>query len=208
MGLTLDQLLPDYKASLLDAASVFKGTQDDPDADFKRHLATAARALARDKRPRTLLVSVPLQIGVADYDVLPDDFLLPKASDWGVFDGPIWNRPRDPLPVPHVRESDGDKRILVLSPAPTCAQINAYGAAYRLTYLATHQITDDAATSTVRDSDRDLLLLRALIEAVTEMVNRNLHKPVQLSPGAGTAAANSTPAGWREALLKQYREAA
>ncbi|HET8555284.1 MAG TPA: hypothetical protein VFL78_10695 [Rhodanobacteraceae bacterium] len=207
MGLTLDQLLPDYKASLLDAASVFKGTPEDPDADFKRHLGAAARVMARDKRPRTLLLSVTLQAGVTDYDVLPDDFLLPKISDWGVFQGPIWHRPRDPLPIPHVWESGG-ARILVLSPAPTSAQINAFGATYRLTYLAAQQLTNDAATSTVQEADRDVLLLRALIEAVTEMVNRNLHKPVQLSPGSGSTAGNSTPAAWRNALLQQYREAA
>lgn len=206
MPLSLATLVPDYKASLHDAASVFKGTDTDADADFKRHLATAVRALGIDgKRSCTRLAQLTLLAGQSDYTAVPDDILLPKNSDWGIGRMAAWLQPAGALPVVRLTELDGTA-LLVLSPAPSAEQIAAYGSDYRYYYLATPVLT--ATGSSLKEGDKDLVILRAQVEAAREMVNRNLHKPVALSPGSGSFPANQTPAGWYAALLDEYRKAA
>jgi len=206
MALSLADVLPDYKAALHDAASVFKGTQADPDADFKRHLQTAARALGRDgKRSATQLGTLTLLAGQATYTDVPADLVAPKVSDWGVGEQPAWMIPPGALPVMRLATQDGAP-VLVLRPAPSAAQIAAFGAAYRYYYLAAPVL--DADASTVADADRDLLVLRAMVEAARELVNRNLHKPVAMQPGSGSYPSNQTPAGWYQMLLDEYRKAA
>lgn len=213
--LTLASLLPDYKASLRDAASVFAGTPAgadpqtqpaDPDADFKRHLLIAVRAIGIDgKRSCTKLGHLILQAGVAQYTAVPDDILIPKASDWGVGAVPVWQQPPGALPIVRLTDDAGTP-VLVLSPPPSEQQICAFGAEYRYYYLATPVLTD--AGSTLKEGDRDLIILRAMVEATRELVNRNLHKPVQLSPGSGSYPSNQTPASWHQALLAEYKAAA
>ncbi|MGS1128475.1 hypothetical protein ACVCL3_15880 [Rhodanobacter sp. UC4437_H4] len=214
--LTLASLLPDYKASLRDAASVFTGTPAgadpianpaDPDADFKRHLLTAVRAIGIDgKRSCTKLGQLALQAGVAVYSDVPADILEPKASDWGVGTLPAWQQPAGALPVARLTVDATDTPLLVLSPPPSAEQIAAFGATWRYYYLATPVLTD--AGSTLKEGDRDLIILRAMVEATRELVNRNLHKPVQLSPGSGSYPSNQTPASWHQALLAEYKAAA
>ena len=202
--LQLADILPDYKASLHDAASVFKGTADDADADFKRHLATAARAIGIDgKRTSTRLGTLTLVANQTDYTDVPADLVRPNVSDWGSTHLPVWDRPPGPLPVLCLVSDAAGDPLLVLTPPPSSCQISVYGSTYRYYYLAAPVLTD--AQSTVRESDRDLVLLRAMVEAAREMVNRNLHKPVQLSPGSGSYPSNQTPAGWYSALLDEYR---
>lgn len=206
MSLSLATLLPDYKASLRDAASVFKGTDADADADFKRHLGTAARAIGMDgKRNCTRLGQLTLLAEQSDYTDVPDDILLPKNSDWGIGRMAAWQQPAGALPVVRLTELDGVP-LLVLSPAPSAEQIAAYGADYRYYYLAAPVLTD--AGSSLKDGDKDLVILRAQVEAAREMVMRNLQKPVALSPGSGSSPANMTAAGWYAALLDEYRKAA
>ena len=65
-----------------------------------------------------------------------------------------------------------------------------------------------ADNGSLRDGDRDLVILRAQVEAVRELVSRNLHKPVQMSPGTGGMPSNQTPAAWYDRLLDEYRRAA
>lgn len=217
MPLSLATLLPDYKASLHDAASVFKGTPAgpgdppvppaDPDADFKRHLMTAARALGIDgKRSCTKLGELALVPGQSVYTTVPDDILIPKASDWGIGVVPLWQQPNGALPVVRLTGDAEGNDVLVLSPPPNQQQINAFGSAYRYYYLATPVLND--VGSTLREGDRDLIILRAMVEAARELVNRNLHKPVMLSPGSGSYPSNQTPAGWHQALLAEYKAAA
>lgn len=214
MPLTLDAVLPDYKASLHDAASVFVGTKAgpggdpaaDPDADFKRHLAIAARALGIDgKRSCTRLGTLNLVAGAAQYAAVPDDLIAPKASEWGIGRLPLWEAPPGPLPIVRLTELDGAP-VLMLSPAPTQAQINAYGSSYAYYYLATPTLT--ATGSTLRDGDRDLLILRAQVEACREMVLRNMHKPVAIGAGQSPGAPNLSAAAMYDRLLAEYRAAA
>ncbi|MBN8922352.1 MAG: hypothetical protein BGP10_12400 [Rhodanobacter sp. 68-29] len=215
MALSLASLLPDYKAALHDAASVFKGTPAgadpatqpaDPDADFKRHLGIAARAIGIDgKRSCTRLGALTLVAGQSLYTDVPEDLLTPKASDWGIGAVPVWQQPAGALPVVRLSDQDGAP-VLVLTPAPSAAQISTFGADYRYYYLATPVLTDSG--STLRDGDRDLVILRAMVEAARELVNRNLHKPIALSPGSGSYPSNQTPASWHAMLLAEYKAAA
>lgn len=215
MPLTLASLLPDYKAALHDAASVFKGTPAgtdpiadpaDPDADFKRHLLTAVRAIGIDgKRSCTRLGTLSLIAGQAVYTTVPDDILVPKASDWGIGTVPVWQQPAGALPIARLTDQDGVP-VLVLSPPPSDQQIAAFGSAWNYYYLATPVLTDSG--STLKEGDRDLIILRAMVEATRELVNRNLHKPVQLSPGSGSYPSNQTPASWHQVLLAEYKAAA
>lgn len=207
MGLTLTSVLPDYKASLSDAASLFRGTDLDADADFKRHLNVAKVALSREKRQRTCLGEITVTADVAEY-AAPDAVLMPKLQAWTTSNRQPWDTPNEPAPVVRLIEVDGVRK-LSLSPAPSVRQIACFGATFRYYYLAAHQLTDDSATSTLAESDQPLLVLRAQVEAMRELAFRNYAKPVTLRAGAGAAGSmmtrNQTPAALYDLLLDEYR---
>lgn len=208
MGLTLDSLLPDYTASLNDARLVF-GEDASPEqaAALTRHLRTAAAALSAGKRPRTCMGSLTLVADQASYDAVPEDLLLPKVATWGVSTLMPWQLPPGPLPIITLAEFDGVP-MLVLNPAPSACQIAAFGSAYAYYYFGTHQITADAGTSTVQEKDRNLLILRAQVEAMRETAMRNAHKPVTLRDAGGGMTRNMTPAALYEKLLAEFNQAA
>lgn len=212
MGLTLASLLPDFRASLNDARKVFgeDGTPEQ-EANLSRHLRAAAVALATGKRPRTRQGTIELVAGVARYTTgLPADLLIPKVGLWGSeYLAEPWCGPRGPLPTLSLADADEDGlQALVLTPAPTAAQIAAYGSAYTFYYFASHQITDAEATSTLQERDRALVILRAQVEAMRETAMRNAHKPVTLREGGGGVGRNTTPAALYERLLAEYERAA
>lgn len=209
MGLTLADLLPDYTASLNSARAVFgkDGTQEQSD-NLTRHLRAAARALALEKRPRTRQGTFTLTAGVADTTDVPSDLLLPKVGIWGIGNlGEPWCLPPGPLPILTLSETDAGRQ-LTLTPAPSAAQIATFGAQYRYYYFAAHQITDDAATSTLDERDRNLVILRAQVEAMRETALRNAHMPVTLRDGMGSPGGNTTPSALYAALLAEYQKAA
>lgn len=209
MGLTLADVLPDYKASLNDAATTFRGIDADAEADFKRHLRTALVAVSREKRQRTCLGEFTVTAEVADYPA-PDAVLMPKLQAWSTRYVPAWDAPNEPLPTIRLVEV-ADARTLVLSPAPSARQIACYGSTFRYYYLALHQLTDDAGTSTLQSSDLPLLILRAQVEAMRELAFRGYGKPVTLRAGSGAAGSmmtrNQTPAALYDLLLDEYRNA-
>jgi hypothetical protein len=203
---TTEELVALHKRSLLDAASAFDAPDD---ADFIRHLSTAARAVAQDKRTRTQLGVVVLVAGTALYPV-PDGLLQTKTSPWGV-DLQLaqpWCAPRAPLPSLRVVERDG-VQWLMLHPAPSALQISAFGADYPYYYLAAHRVPA-SGPGTVTDRELDLVLLRAKVEALRELAIRNNNKPVTLRGGTGGAGtspgANTTPAALYERFLREYQE--
>jgi len=208
MGLTLASLLPDYTASLNDARLVF-GEDASPEqtAALTRHLRAAAVALSAAKRPRTCMASVTLVADQASYADVPTDLLLPKVATWGVSTLQPWHLPPGPLPIITLAELDGVP-MLVLNPPPTACQITAFGSTYAYYYFGTHQITEDAGTSTLQEKDRNLLILRAQVEAMRETAMRNAHKPVTLRDGGGGMTRNSTPAALYMQLLAEFNEAA
>jgi len=213
MGLVAADLLPDYTASLNDAAAVFGTDTTAPTLteNLTRHLQIAARALSSDgKRPLVRIGTLAVVAGQGRYDDVPDDLVMPRTTTWNTgcdaFGEPLqqWNLPIGPLPG--VFLGDG---FLLLMPAPNAAQVRVFGSAFTFTYLAAHAVTDAAETSTLTDADKNLLLLRAQVEAMREMTMRNIHKPVSLrSAGAGAVPSNMQPAALYEKLLAEYKAAA
>lgn len=209
MALTLATLLPDYKASLSEAASAFRGTEDDADADFKRHLRTAVIEVSRTKRPRTLSASFTVVADQAEYGDVPADLITPKVAAWGRSGLAPWNLPRPPLPTLSLAESGGS-RVLVLQPPPRADQIAAFGSTYAYYYYARHSI--EPGSESLPDADAPLVILRAQVEAMRELTFRNYNKPVTLRAGSGLGGAvmskNMTPPAIYEMLLKEYQAAA
>lgn len=199
-------LVADLKASLSDAAAVFTAAND---ADFKRHLDTAALDFTR-VRPRTLLGSITLTAEESEY-ALPADLHAFKSSLWGIVPR-VRTQPWEKtwpgrLPQARVAEVAGARR-LVLAPAPTAQQISVLGAEFRFYYFARHAIGEQAADTTVQPGDRGLLLLRAQAEALRELAVRNAKKPVALRDGVSQAPRNGTPAALFQALLDEFEQAA
>lgn len=214
MGMALADVLPDYLASLNDAASVF-GTDPDLTYNLSRHLVTAARALSADKkRPRVRTMTLPLVAGTSFYDGVPSDMIVPRATTWGMDGRHAWNAPPGPVPSVTVVETDDatidvdqDGKVFLLYPAPTEAQVCSYGTAFSFTYLAAHTI--NAHGGTIDFSDENLLVLRAQVEAMREMTFRNIHKPVTLrAASGGGSTSNMQPSALYERLLAEYRETA
>lgn len=207
MPYTTAELISLHKASLLDAAGLFIAPAD---ADFLRHLRIACRAVAMDKRPRTLAGSLSLSGGAGEYPA-PADMVLAKGSPWGVaqMQTTPWCAPRAPLPT--LRSIDGPAgKLLHLVPAPTTEQIAAFGSTYPFYYFASHTLPADVEQSTtVTDLELDLVLLRAKVEALRELTIRNHNKPVTLRAGQGSESQprNMTAAALYQSFLQEYKDA-
>lgn len=198
-------LVTDFKASIKDAATVFAAASD---ADFKRHLATAALDFAR-KRPRTLVGALTLVADQPEYDP-PAGFERFKSSLWGIAPAAKaqpWEKTY-PGRLPDVRdvELDGDKK-LYLDPPPTAGQISTLGSDFRFYYYAAHAIGADAADTTIKASERGLLILRAQAEAMRELAARNVAKPVQMREGMSGQSKNGTPTYLFEQLMREFEAA-
>lgn len=210
MGLTVTDLLPDYKASLNSARSVFgEDNTSEQTANLTRHLQAAARAIALGKRPRTRQGLLTLVADQPSYASVPDDLLLPKVALWGMANmARPWCNPPGALPILTLADGVDGAPQLMLTPAPSAEQIAVYGTEYRYYYFAAHQITDQVDTSTLQERDRALVILRAQVEAMRETAIRNAHKPVTLRDGGGGLGRNTTPAALYEQLLAEYERAA
>lgn len=184
--------------SIHDMASVFTGGV----ADFSRHLDIAAMDMGR-ARPRTLLGTVTL---VADQEAYaaPADMLLFKSAVWPVRRSRPWER-NWPGKLPDASvAATGEAVTLNLSPPPTAQQIAQYGSSYRFYYLAGHVIAENGTQTTVRSTDRGLLILRAQAEAMRELMMRNAGKPVSMRDGISGGTRNGTPSAIFEALMKEF----
>lgn len=193
-------LAASLKIALNDAAEVFT----DPE-DMGRLLDAAAQDFNRH-RPRTQLGSLVVSADVSHYPV-PEDLYLFKSPLWGVAPQ-VRTKPWEkswPGQLPRAQLVDVDGvRCLNLVPAPTLHQVNVLGSDYRYYYLGRHVIAANANETTIDAGDRFLLLLRAQAEAMREMVNRNIKKPVQMRDGLNSAPKNMTPSAWCEKLLAEW----
>lgn len=196
-GLSKAELITDHKASLGKSAGKFTAAND---ADFERHLNKAVRAFSRIRR-RTLVGTLSLTADESYYPA-PADMIAPKVSKWGQGKLQPWDDGYARLPRMSMFEDAGEQMIQ-LYPAPTAFQICVFGSQYSFFYLAAHQIGDQEADTTVKDSDRDLLLLLATIEAVRELAASGISEPVQLHRGMGAVNSNMTPAALLEVLTKE-----
>lgn len=206
-GMDETSLAADLKASLQDAAEVFTAAND---ADFKRHLAHAAEDFGR-RFPRRVRGSVTAVADQAEYPA-PADLIRPLRATWSDTarrNHQPWDRGwPDPDPRLSLEEDDTGARVLVLSPAPSSAQITQLGATFPYTYEAVHQVGATEAETTVAAERRGLLLLRAQAEAMKELANRNIAKPVQLRDGQGGAPKNGVPASLYAQLLSEFERLA
>lgn len=205
MGMALDELVVDLKASLHDSGKVFVAADD---ADFKRFLTQALPDM-QFKRPVSRLATVTLVADQSRYAMPAADFAAFKVSEWAdPRRAPKPWEPGYPGAVPRVcAEWDGLAWWVVLDPAPTLALLACYGASLRFWYFARHVLGETSGETTVNELDRGLLLLRAQAEAMKELAIRNASKPVQLRDGLSGAPRNSTPAALAEQLLTEFREA-
>lgn len=196
-------LIADLKGILMDAAKKFTAAGD---ADFSRHLAIAALDLGRI-RPRTMVGQIDLAADVGVYDA-PPDLVAVKFPLWGTAE----KRERRPwegiwpgaLPRLRVIEQDGAK-ALSIEPPPNLGMITDLGSTYRFYYYAGHVIGASSEETSVQASDRHLLLIRAAAQALLELANNGVTKPVQLgSAGVGAMPKNGTPGALAQALLDHF----
>jgi len=200
-------LVADLKAVLNDAAGKFTAAAD---ADFIRHMDIAALDVAR-VRPRRIMGSLTLVADQPNY-AAPADLLRPMNPYWGDNEKAA-RKPWDsnwPGSLPSLRlvENSG-ARELWLDPAPTASQITDLGSTYRYSYHAAHAVGALAADTTVQPGDRALLLIRAAAQALQELANKDVSKPVQLgNAGVGSMPKNGTPGALAEQLMKLFVEMA
>ena len=206
--MSMDQasLIAELKASLHDAASVFTAAND---ADIIRHLDMAALDLGRF-RPRIRSGSITLVPDQPSYPA-PSDMIAPHRFRWGDAEQ-LQRRPWTstyPGRMPRLSLiGDPGAAEILLTPAPTQQQIHLLGSSMTLLYRAGHTIALQAADTTVRSTDRGLLLLRAQAEAMKELSSRNMKKPVSLRDGSNSTARNSTPAALYEQLMREFERQA
>lgn len=205
-GMGLSDLVEDLRGILMTAGDKF-------DADgiaFARHLELAALDLGRFRR-RTLAASLTL---VADQDTYaaPTNFVEFKITTWGDRQRACRTPWQDNYPgsPPRIRVSQTAQNGLQLHllPAPTAAQIADLGATFPFFYYAGHAVHDDPAATTVRPSDRHLLLIRAAAAALQELAHRGSTQPVKLGDGFGAMAKNGTPAALASEALDLFERMA
>jgi hypothetical protein len=174
-------LLDDHRAQLGRALERFRGGDD----DLARHLRQAGRWL--DARwPRVIPANLELEAGIALYEA-PADCRHVYGHDWGRYNR---RRPWDPCAPgfpPLLQCLNGE---FWLTPAPTAAQIGAWGAVLPYFYAAAHAIDEDEVTPA--EHQRGAVLLAALIEAMRDLASETavvqLHKGLAGIPTAGTPA--------------------
>lgn len=192
-------LLAFYKASLMDAAKAFTAADD---ADFNRHLDTAAADMHR-VRPITLLGEVTLIAEQGEY-AAPADMARFKSAIWGVRKAMPWEKSYPGL-LPNAKKIDGPAgALLSLSPAPSAFQIAVLGSAYRFYYVGRHSIGATAAETTIDLDDRPLLIMRAQAEAMNELAMRDTMRPVQIGGGHGGIAKTGMPTALWEKLMTAW----
>ena len=198
-------LISELRASLHEAAQYFHGVEDDPDADFQRHLVAAAAELG-EHRGLTLVGEVELTPGTNRYPGLPADLVYIKTPLWGQSERikPWADDYPGPLPRPRLAWEDGS-RVLYLTPAPTHAQIRTLGATYQFFYGASYWDGDPSSQIEIDQEGRSLLLLRAQAEACRELALQNMTRPVETRTSLSQPR-NQTPGGLFEALMKEFRQ--
>ena len=205
MSMDRASLVSDLKHTLGASADKF----DQPgDGDFIRLLDLAALDFGR-KRPRTLVGALTPIAGQNSYPA-PADILRPKNATWG-HDFMLTRKPWDAdapkrFPILSVTEEAG-ARVMWIEPAPSAVEISRYGAEYRYFYFAGHKIDDDASKTTLIEGERQLLLLRAMAQAMQELAASGVTKPVHLKAGMVSVPKSSTPADYYRVLMEQFESA-
>lgn len=197
MTMSRTALYADLQGILGDAGKKFTS-----ESDFDRHLDLAALAVARKIRV-TRLVKLIVASGVADYPA-PADMLDVKYSSWGENqrkENRPWQNNLGRLPRLSAVTIEGVQHIH-LSPAPDAGQLAQLGSDYPVFYYGVYVIGASESETTVPKKYRDLLLIRATVQALMELANSGSTKPVSLgSQGVGSMPKNGTPAALAESWL-------
>lgn len=199
--MTRAALKTDLQAILGDAAKKFEG---DPGA-HDRHLDIALTALARKTR-RTCVVNLTVNAEVSDYPA-PADLIDIKFSPWGDDyrrQSRPWDTPLGVLPKLSLLDVDG-VTMIHLEPAPSAFQLAQLGSSYKVFYYGSYTLgaTDDE--SNILPKHRDLLLIRAVVQALLELANQGISKPVTLgSQGVGSMPKNGTPSALAESWMAVF----
>jgi hypothetical protein len=204
--ITRAALVVSLQASLHDAAHPF----GEDGAVYDRCITVALQAFTR-LRPRREQLEVAWSFGSAGHDV-PADTLAVALVQWSEADVARWRSggnlaPPAPLQASISQGATGPKLRLA---APLHGRAPSAGTVC-VTLHRPHVLrADDADTdthTTIPDTDFDLLHLRAQAEALRELANRGVTKPVALRDGQSQGPRNGTPAALYERALHEWREA-
>lgn len=199
--MSLEQLTKSLKTSLMDSAGLFLD-------ELPQLLTIAAEDLAKVRR-RTLVGSIQLRPG-KDIYLAPEDLMDFKLSTWGQQQRKTMKpwQPKYPRQLPDVSVLDGSPKYLVLSFIPTGGQIGLMGSEFRFFYFANHHIDEDGSKTTVSESERNLLLLRAQAEAMKWLSMRNVDKTVSAKHAISGASKGGVPAALYRILLEDWERRA
>ncbi len=192
--MTRDDLVTDLQRALGEAAAKFDA------AAMQGFLAASAMALSRRLRPMRE-GSVQLLAGQSCYPA-PEDMIGGLVTTWGRSSAAAWSVDYTG-PAPRWWRGHGlDGARLCCAPAPTEAQIARFGATMTYRYGTAWSVT--ALAVTVPEHLRDLLILRALPEALRVLAVGGVVKPVQLHKGMGSAPSSGTPQALHDQLLEAF----
>ena len=199
--MSLSALRTSLKEALMDSAAKFTA-----DEELDRCLDVALVELGRVK-PKVIRASIELVADQVGYDC-PEGLRKPLLLEWGA-DVLRTIKPWDsnwPGRLPNISVGhEGDVRKILLLPAPTAAQIKTLGATARYRYTGPYALGETAAGTTVTVDDRELLLTRALAEAMFMLARKDVAKPVMVGkPGVGGMPKNGMPASLAGEFIKQF----
>lgn len=190
----LESLKAKLQNLLLDSAEKLESQLDEL-------IASALRDFSRYK-PLTKSGFITLQADVCEY-AAPDDLLDIKVHQWGQQQRrlPMWD-PQYPRRLPRAQIIGEEPALIQLSFAPSGALISNLGARFPFTYSAYRTIEGDSVP--IREHDIDILLLRAVAEAMRVLANTNVNRPVTTRSAVGSAPKNGTPAALCELYMHQF----
>lgn len=200
MSMTLSDLRTELATKLGCVADKFT----DPDG-LNQLLTTAAADLAR-RKPTVVHATLTVTALQSDY-ASPADLHHVMGDDWGQAER-AENNPWDdayPQRLPMLMKAwVSGSQVLRLLPAPTAAQVQALGSTYPYRYAIKHTLSETESETTVPDTQRDLLLLRATAEAMLQLAGRGVTTPVTLGPGGSNTPKNGTPGALAEQFDKLF----
>jgi len=194
-------LLDDLRVLISDVADYCEGS-------LETFLMAAISDFTRI-RPRTLRAGVSLEADQANY-IAPNDMYAFKVCEWGMASRQRlkpWE-PGYPRSLPRVTVLDTQPKTLLLDPPPTAEQLSALGSQCFFYYYAKHELGDNAEGTTVQEVDRDLLLLRAQVEALRFMAVRATGKTVSAKAIVSGQPRAGHPAELAKMLMAEFERRA
>lgn len=183
-----DSLIVQLQSNLSDIADHISGSEGDM-------LDTAINHLDQ-LRPSVKSITLHIKSGVSSYDS-PADLLDVNKLIWqeNYQVQPWQNNFIELWPECFIANNK-----ITLSPKPTNAQIGEVGASAVLHYHAKRGFSD------LSDYEADLVVIRAMAQAMRIESIRKSNKPVQLRDGQSPNPKNATPSSLYEAFLQEFKE--